>query len=86
MTSLASVGLVRKTLALGLLSVAHHTSRLRSIEEGTGIEMRHAGGTSGQGLLEEKERVLEGERGNPRRGFPSGDEAKALMLLLSNNL
>ncbi|MFA5168882.1 MAG: hypothetical protein WC530_10190 [Candidatus Omnitrophota bacterium] len=36
--------------------------------------------TSGQGLLEEKERGVEGERGNPRRGFPSGDEAQARSL------
>jgi hypothetical protein len=25
---------------------------------------------------------LEGERGNPRRGFPSGDETQALSLLV----
>ncbi|MFH1799313.1 MAG: hypothetical protein ABH891_00505 [Candidatus Omnitrophota bacterium] len=42
--------------------------------------------TSGQGLLEEKERGLEGERGNPRRGFPSGDEAQTLSLPLRKRL
>ncbi|MFH1208669.1 MAG: hypothetical protein V1673_03845, partial [Candidatus Omnitrophota bacterium] len=38
--------------------------------------------TSGQGLCGAKERGLEGERGNPRRGFLSGDETQALRLLL----
>ena len=42
--------------------------------------------TSEQGLLEEKERGLEGERGNPRRGFLSGDEAQARSLFLSDRL
>ena len=36
MTSLASVGLAHDTLALGLLSVSHHTSRLRA-REGEGL-------------------------------------------------
>ncbi len=29
---------------------------------------------------------LEGERGNPRRGFPNGDEAQALSILLDKSL
>jgi len=41
-------------------------------------------GRSGQGLLEEKERGLEGERGNPRRGLPSADELNPEALLVLN--
>jgi len=75
MASLASVDLVIKpwhsaSLAwLNTLPPAKFKRRRR-------VETRHAGRTSGQGLLEEKERGLEGERGNPRRGLPSADEAQ----------
>ena len=68
-----------KTVALGLLSVAQHTSRL-TLKKGRRVETSHAGRTSGQGLREAEERGLEGERGNPRRGFPSGDEAQTRSL------
>jgi len=85
MASLASVGLDGKTVALGLLSVSQHTFRL-PFKKRRRVEPRHARTTSGQGLLEEKERRVKGERGNSRRGFPSGDEAQALSLFLDNHL
>ena len=42
--------------------------------------------TSGQGFREAEERGLEGERGNPRRGFLSGDETQARSLCLRKHL
>ena len=41
--------------------------------------------TSEQGLREAEERGLEGERGNPRRGFQSDDEAQARSLCLDQS-
>jgi len=74
MTSLASVGLDEKpwlSASLAWLNTLPDSGSQKKQR----VETRHAGRTSGQGLLEEKERGLEGERGNSRRGFPSGDDA-----------
>jgi hypothetical protein len=48
MASLASVGLAHTTVALGLLSVAHHTSRLRSSREGEGLRRGTLEGRAGR--------------------------------------
>ena len=66
MASLASVGLDGKTVALGLLSVSQHTSRL-AIQKRRRVEPRHARTTSGQGPAKQGARS-----GGRTREFPPG--------------